>query len=1198
MWREWERKTPEPPFTYSPQWYDEVYHKGRVGTDVKPFAEIAARSENHIDSTSRLLLRLPDDLDGKRWLELGCHLGMTAYAIKWRYPHARLVGIDWSKESVRFCSEVNPVQAEFLVGDCTCIPFTETFDVVTCIDVTEHLPRDKVAQCLEETRRVLSESGIAIIRPGTYSGNPEHIGLMSQEEMTNLLRQVGFAIRDFDVTDYPTWICSKREGAGILRERVPISFYAIVRNEATSIKHALASVEGLADEYVILDTGSTDSTADVVREWSRETGLEVRYERMVFPDDLNSSDREEWENMVKRCEQAFPGDAEARSLLFHFAGARNRAMRLCHGEWIIHLDGDEVLATPHDVVRAVIDEMPPFVKIPMTTIVMCSDEGEAQNRFSGERLYRNEPLTYFIGAMHNCLVGSDACRLLTPQIEIRHNRRHRHDSARAARNRQRLVNAECYFGWRVETNPQDLRALFYLATEYMNNARWSRAAELYQQYVDNASAPTPELYQAKLYLGRCLLQQRELQRAHQVLTSAIHENPWRAETFVALGDIQGNIGDMQVAEQFYRQALMCKQRPDPMFVEDAAFTWQPHYGLAQVYRHTGQTQKFREAREHAISLGLPDEFRKELFVDELQPPIKVAVFVDRGDAKFIDPVITAWKNDARFSEIRVYSEKDVGDFDGDGRLRIDGSKMRDILTWCDLAWFEWAAHLLIGATMLPKMCRIIVRVHGYETHTNLPAEVNWANVDDVIFTARYLQHLAEQKWPRIQNCRRFWFPNGVDLQKFRPPSSGKAYAGKKIAMAGYINPKKNIPLALQILHAARKRLPDLELHICGEIQDERTVIYLDHMAREMDLHGSVRLEPWQSDMAAWFADKDWILSTSIEESFHYAVAEAMACGCMPVVHAWQSSRDLYPAERIFTTVAEAVEIIVYGGLMFPAREWVQSHLSLEQMVRRYNRVIFRPRVMLAGSAAALREGWRIENDVACALESLGCELSQDDADLAIFLGHKVDEEIANRAKCKKVWWYAEQDSGDSEHAAQRRAEVAASEHLVDAVVRSRCDVYLGGARELFHVGETSGKTVDVLFYGLMNDRRRKILDDLRKQGIHVETANRFGEELAQLLQRTRVALNIHVTDAPNVETRICEALGCGAAVVTEPMSETDVTDTLRRYVFECETDKLADTIKLALEVVSSRDMRNKAQELRVAAPLWRQVEKVLEAENV
>ena len=84
-----------------------------------------------------------------------------------------------------------------------------------------------------------------------------------------------------------------------------LSLCMIVRDEAAHLPACLDSVQGLADDIVIVDTGSTDTT----REIARARGARV-------------------------FEAAWTGD---------FGAARNLALAEARGEWILVLDADETL---------------------------------------------------------------------------------------------------------------------------------------------------------------------------------------------------------------------------------------------------------------------------------------------------------------------------------------------------------------------------------------------------------------------------------------------------------------------------------------------------------------------------------------------------------------------------------------------------------------------------------------------------------------------------------------------------------------------------------------------------------------------------------------------------------------------------------------------------------------------------------------
>ena len=79
----------------------------------------------------------------------------------------------------------------------------------------------------------------------------------------------------------------------------------IVKNESQTLGACLRSVSGIVSQIVIADTGSTDNTVDIAREF----GATV----VPVP----------WEN--------------------HFANARNAALRLMQTDWVLVLDADEEL---------------------------------------------------------------------------------------------------------------------------------------------------------------------------------------------------------------------------------------------------------------------------------------------------------------------------------------------------------------------------------------------------------------------------------------------------------------------------------------------------------------------------------------------------------------------------------------------------------------------------------------------------------------------------------------------------------------------------------------------------------------------------------------------------------------------------------------------------------------------------------------
>jgi len=96
-----------------------------------------------------------------------------------------------------------------------------------------------------------------------------------------------------------------------------ISVIAPVLNEIRFIKAWLTNVRRFADEIVIVDTGSTDGTWEYLLEQDRRSNDLC----VTRPDSLITSRRFEWNESV----------------------VRNGLIDLCHGDWIVPLDTDEMV---------------------------------------------------------------------------------------------------------------------------------------------------------------------------------------------------------------------------------------------------------------------------------------------------------------------------------------------------------------------------------------------------------------------------------------------------------------------------------------------------------------------------------------------------------------------------------------------------------------------------------------------------------------------------------------------------------------------------------------------------------------------------------------------------------------------------------------------------------------------------------------
>jgi len=86
------------------------------------------------------------------------------------------------------------------------------------------------------------------------------------------------------------------------------------------------------------------------------------------------------------------------------------------------------------------------------------------------------------------------------------------------------------------------------------------------------------------------------------------------------------------------------------------------------------------------------------------------------------------------------------------------------------------------------------------------------------------------------------------------------------------------------------------------------------------------------------------------------------------------------------------------------------------------------------------------------------------------------------------------------------------------------------------------RPIDILFFGLLNERRLKIINKLHESGINIEYIKTptFGQELFNLIKASKCVLNIHAYDSSIFEqARASLCLSIGTPVVSERSSHTN-----------------------------------------------------------
>lgn len=113
------------------------------------------------------------------------------------------------------------------------------------------------------------------------------------------------------------------------------------------------------------------------------------------------------------------------------------------------------------------------------------------------------------------------------------------------------------------------------------------------------------------------------------------------------------------------------------------------------------------------------------------------------------------------------------------------------------------------------------------------------------------------------------------------------------------------------------------------------------------------------------------------------------------------------------------------------------------------------------------------------------------------------------------------------------------------------------------------KDIDVLFFGSMNDRRAKVIDQLKNMGLNVQAVfGVYGPELSVLIHRSKVVLNMHYYESSIFEAvRVLPLLASRIPVISEQsVDDSDYSYLNPPFGIQCATyESLASTCKVFVE---------------------------------
>ena len=272
-----------------------------------------------------------------------------------------------------------------------------------------------------------------------------------------------------------------------------LSLCMIVRNEEKNLKELLPGIEGIPDQIVAADTGSTDDTIETARRY----GAEV----ISVP----------WED--------------------DFAAARNQSLLPARGRYIIYLDADDRV-DPEELRK--LKAMLPASRDTIFYLRLVNQPGG--ETCLQRRVFPNLPELRFKGAVHEQL-NSDAkdFRYVEAPLTIVHHGYSDKEALREKSERNlRIIEKE------LLVNPEDAYLHFHAASALQNLGRYVETIEHLKKaaFSDGVKTQQPEMFEHSLLtLARIFRRLGDAETALRILQGFLKEKPESALAHYYLGMI-------------------------------------------------------------------------------------------------------------------------------------------------------------------------------------------------------------------------------------------------------------------------------------------------------------------------------------------------------------------------------------------------------------------------------------------------------------------------------------------------------------------------------------------------------------------------------------------------------------------------------------------------------------------------------------
>jgi glycosyltransferase involved in cell wall biosynthesis len=357
----------------------------------------------------------------------------------------------------------------------------------------------------------------------------------------------------------------------------------IMKNEAHVITRMLNSIRPIVDIICLVDTGSTDNTIEVVKNWGEQNKIETH----VF-------------------ERAFDNFENSRN--YSIQMAREVTAGRGNDFWGFWLDADEM-----------IEILPNFNKNNINKDLYMFNTYINVMKYTRNECYKLDKPFRFYGPVHEFIVCDE--KNITSGLMDGLNVRVQMDGGSWKGNIPEKYKSHAHVLEKyIDANRQDPRWIFYTAQSYHDSAclpdnreeneeRLRRSMKYYRERISRADGYPEEIFYSQFRVGTIMrVLEMPFSQTLNELMKAYSMDPLRAEPIKAIIDHYLSVGEWHHAYLFSKFARVNFHGKNPypqrlLFVDEALYIWKILEVHAAASFYTGRRDEAKQTFQEMVEIS-------------------------------------------------------------------------------------------------------------------------------------------------------------------------------------------------------------------------------------------------------------------------------------------------------------------------------------------------------------------------------------------------------------------------------------------------------------------------------------------------------------------------------------------------------------------------------------------------------------------